>query len=155
MKPDGSDVRILDEFICMSYAYGEDFIRISAKDENGFTVYRNTEPLPDRVFSLIDTVLMADALWYTIPNKQNLGTYTDKNGNKRSIATQNGTAFYRYDLTTGEKTEYDCKFIYGVSEFCGSVGQYMIVYGCAEDKLLTYWIFNSEDPSEAYRLYAD
>jgi len=154
MKHDGSDVIILGEKICMSHASGGDMISISSKSSNGgHEVYRNGETLPDRVFSPASTVLADGALWYTLPDEQILGTYIDKNGRKQNIKTYNGTSFYRYDLSTGERTEYDCPFAYGVQEFCAWVGKYMIIKACAEDRLICFWIFNSEDPGEAYRLY--
>jgi len=153
MNMDGSNVETMQERICVTCADGDNLYKISAKNENGYAVYRNDEILPDRVDSPVSTVLMDGALWYTVPDEQILGTYIDKNGRKQTIKTYNGTSFYRYDLSTGERTEYDCPFAYGVKEFCASVGKYMIIKACAEDMLICFWIFNSEDPGEAYRLY--
>ena len=153
MNMDGSGVETMEEFICMVYADGDTLYKISSKDESAFLVYQNDEALPVRVFSPVGTVVMDGALWYTLHDERNLGTYIDKNGRKQTIKTYNGTSFYRYDLSTGERTEYDCPFAYGVREFCASVGKYMIIKACAEDRLICFWIFNSEDPGEAYRLY--
>lgn len=153
MKPDGSDVEILDEFICMAYTDVENLYTISVNDENGYAVYQNGETLPDRVFSPVNTVLMDGALWYTLPDERTLGTYIDKNGKELDIKTYNGTSFYRYDLSTGERMEYDCPFSYGISEFCGTIGKYMLIKGVTEERGFSWWIFNPDDPNEAYRLY--
>ena len=153
MNMDGSGVETMEEFICMVYADGDTLYKISSKDESAFLVYQNDEALPVRVFSPVGTVVMDGALWYTLHDERNLGTYIDKNGRKQNIKTYNGTAFYYYDLTSRETTEYDCPFSYGVREFCGMIGNYMLIGGCTEEKAFSWWLFNPEDPNEAYRLY--
>ena len=153
MNMDGSGAEILEDYICMAYADGDVIYKISAKDENGFLVYRNEEALPVRVFSPVNTVVMGGSLWFTVHDERVLGSYTDKNGRKQSIKTYNGTSFCRYDPAAGEIEEYDCSFGFGVIEFCGTIGDYMLIVGTMEDRSYSWWIFNPEDPSEAYRLY--
>lgn len=153
MAPNGSDVQTLDEYICMVYADGDDLFKISAKDENGYAVTRSGVMLPDRVYSPVSTVLADSSLWYTIPNKQNLSTSADKDGKKHNVITYNGTALYQWDMSTEERTEYDCSFACGISDFYGMIGPYMIVSAADPDKLIRLWMVNSEDTSEYYRLY--
>jgi len=153
MDHDGSNTEILDEYICMTYVNGNDLYKISVINENGYQVYCNSETLPIKVYSPVNTVLTDDTIWYTIPDEQILGTYTDAYGREKDIITYNGTAFYRYNLTTGERMEYDCPFIYGIAEFCGTIGKYMLVQGLTEERGYSWWIFNPEAPNEAYRLY--
>jgi len=153
MNMEGSGVETMDEFVCMVYADGDTLYKISSKDESAFLVYQNDEALPVRVFSPVGTVVMDGALWYTLHDERILGTYIDKNGRNQNIKTYNGTAFYWYDLETGERMEYDCPFSYGVREFCGMIGNYMLIGGVTEERGFSWWIFNPEDPNEAYRLY--
>ena len=154
MDMDGGNVETLGEFVCRVFFEGEELFAISAKkEENGYSVLRNEEPLPICVFAPVWTTFTADALWYTVPDKRTLGTYVDENGRAQTIKTDNGTAFYGYDLKTGEVTAYECPFACGIAQFCGRIGDYCLVMGITAERALGFWIFDPADASKAYRLY--
>jgi len=153
MNKSGDDVLELEQFICMTGFKGEDFYAISAKDEDGFAIFRNGEILPFRVFAPTWVSLTESAVWYTVPDKRSLGTYVDETGKTITIRTDNGTAFYGYDPSTGKITEFDCPFAYGVREFCGSIGNYLLIGALTEERGFSFWIFDPSDMSKAYQLF--
>ncbi|MCR5682191.1 MAG: hypothetical protein K6G29_07070 [Clostridiales bacterium] len=153
MNKSGDDVLELEQFICMTGFKGEDFYAISAKDEDGFAIFRNGEILPFRVFAPTWVSLTESAVWYTVPEKRSLGTYVDETGKTITIRTDNGTAFYGYDPSTGKMTEFDCPFAYGVREFCGSIGNYLLIGAMTEERGFSFWIFDPSDMSKAYQLF--
>ena len=154
MDMDGTDVETLGEFVCMVFFEGEKLFAISAKkEEKGYAVLRNEEPLPICVFAPVWTTFTADALWYTVPDKRTLGTYVDESGRTQTIKTDNGTAFYGYDLKTGEVTAHECSFACGIAQVCGRIGDYCLVMGITAERAFGFWIFDPADASKAYRLY--
>ena len=86
-------------------------------------------------------------------NKVNFGSFTDENGQLRSIVSDNGTEIFKYDITASTKTVYNCSFGYGVSKFYGLIDNYMLLGILNKEKYIELWLVNSADTNEHYRIY--
>ncbi len=122
-------------------------------DDDGFALVKNGTPFEHAIDSPVDTVMIDSTMWYAVREKVNLGTYTDEDGNIRSVTSENGTSLYSYDFATGEVTEYDCSFGCGVSKFYGLIDSYMLVGVLNEERYIEIWLVNTENTDEHYKIY--
>lgn len=153
MDMDGGNLKTIEENICVINTANNNYITISSINNNGYKVTLNGETFVDAVDSPVDTVLLDGCLWYTMTNKVNFGSFTDENGQLRSIVSDNGTEIFKYDITASTKTVYNCSFGYGVSKFYGLIDNYMLLGILNKEKYIELWLVNSADTNEHYRIY--